>query len=100
MSSFSSSELEQALSDIMHPEINYSLINLGMIKDVVCKEDKVSLTLKLPLLEVPVKELLIQSIERVLTNFDTAIQVDINVEQMSEEEREKFMRMAKEGWKF
>jgi len=100
MSSFLLPDVEQALSDVMHPEINFSLINLGMIKDVVCKEDKVSLTLKLPLLEVPVKELLIQSIERVLTNLGMAIQVDVNVEQMSEEEREKFMSMAKEGWKF
>ena len=100
MGSFLLPDVEQALSDVMHPEINYSLINLGMIKDVVCKEDKVGLTLKLPLLQVPVKEVLIQSIERVLTNLDKAIQVDINVEQMSEEEREKFVSMAKEGWKF
>jgi len=100
MSSFLLQDIEQALSGVMHPEINYSLIHLGMIKDVVCKEDKVSLTLKLPLLQVPVKELLIQSIERVFTNLDMTLQVDINVEQMSQEEREKFMSMAKEGWKF
>ena len=100
MGSFLLPDVEQALSDVMHPEINYSLINLGMIKDVVCKEDKVGLTLKLPLLQVPVKEVLIQSIERVLTNLDTAIQLEISVEQMIQEERDKFMRMAKEGWKF
>jgi len=100
MSSFLLPDVEQALSEVMHPEINYSLINLGMIKDVKCKEGKVSLTLKLPLLEVPVKELLIQSIEGGLANLDTAIQVDINIEQMSEEEREKFMSKAKEVWKF
>ena len=71
-----------------------------MIKDVACKEDKVSLTLKLPYLGVPIKELLIQNIERVFTNLDMTLQVDINVEQMSQKEREKFMSMAKEGWKF
>jgi len=100
MSSFSSPDVEQALSTVMHPEISYSLVDLEMIKDVVCKENKVVLTLKLPLLQVPIKELLIQSIKGVLAHLDNAIQVEINVEQMNQEERDKFMRMAKEGWKF
>jgi len=100
MSRFSPPDVEQALSKVMHPEINYSLINLEMIKDVVCEEDKVGLTLKLPFLGIPIKEDLIQSIEGTLADLDKTIQADINVEQMSQEEREKFMSMAKEGWKF
>ena len=100
MSSFLLPDVEQALSKVVHPEIDYRLVDLGMIKDVVCEEDKVGLTLKLPFLEIPIKEDLIQSINGALADLDKAIQVDINVEQMSQEEREKFMSMAKEGWKF
>ena len=100
MSRFSPPDVEQALSDLMHPEINYSLINLGMIKDVVCEEDKAGLTLKLPFLGIPIKEDLIQSIKGALADLDKAVQVEINEEEMNQEERDKFMRMAKEGWKF
>ena len=92
--------VEQALSKVMHPEINYSLVDLGMIEDVICEEGKVRLTLKLPFLNVPVKELLIQSIEETLADLDETIQVKVNLKQMSEQGRDYFAKMAKEGWKF
>jgi ATP-binding protein involved in chromosome partitioning len=93
-------EIEQALSEVMHPEINYSLVDLGMIKDLEYEQKKVSLNLKLPFLQVPVKDLLIESIRKKLSDLDRSIRVEINVEQMSQEERDKFASMAKEGWKF
>jgi len=99
MDKFLPQNVEQALSKAMHPEINYSLADLGMIKDVVCEERKVSLTLKLPFPQVPVKDLLIESIKRTLSDLDNSIQVEIDMEQMSQEERENFKKMAKEGWK-
>jgi len=99
MVKFSQPDVEQALSQIMHPEINYSLVDLGMIEDVVFEEGKVRLTLKLPFLNVPVKEFLIQDIKEALADLDEAIQVKLNLEQMSEEERDNFTKMAKEGWK-
>jgi len=100
MTELNQTNIERTLAKLMHPEINYSLIDLGMIKDLICnKQDKVSLTLKLPFLQVPVKELLIQSIKEALADLDEAIQVEINIKQMSQEERDKFTRMAEEGWK-
>ena len=100
MSRFPLSDIEHALSRIMHPEISYSLVDLGMIKDVVFKKDKVDLTLKLPFPGIPIKEDLVQSIKGALADLDKAIQAEINEEEMNQEERDKFMRMAKEGWKF
>jgi len=99
MAKFSQPDIDQALSKVMHPEINYSLVDLGMIEDVICKKDEVNLTLKLPFLNVPIKEFLIQSIKETLADLDEAIQVKVNLEQMSEEERDNFTKMAKEGWK-
>lgn len=100
MTKLSQPEIEQALSKIMHPEINYSLVDLGMLKNVICKQDKVNLTLKLPFPQVPVKDLLIENIKKTLSELDSSIQVEINIEQMSQEQRDKFAKMAKEGWKF
>jgi len=101
MTEISQKSVEKALSKIMHPEINYSLVDLGMIKDVVCEceERKVGLTLKLPFAQVPVKDLLINSIKKTLSDLDSSIQVEINIEQMDHKERDKFVKMAKEGWK-
>jgi metal-sulfur cluster biosynthetic enzyme len=99
MGNFSLSDVNQVLAEIMHPEISFSLVDLGMIKDVVCQENRIDLTLKLPFLEVPIKELLIQNIKQALADFGEATEVKINLEQMTQEERDKFTRMAKEGWR-
>ena len=99
MAELTQSDIKQALSKVMHPEINYSLADLGVIKDVVCKERKVSLTLKLPFLQVPVKDLLIDIIKKTLADLDSSIEVEININQMTEQQRENFTKMAKEGWK-
>jgi metal-sulfur cluster biosynthetic enzyme len=99
MDKFSPLDVDQALSKVMHPEINYSLVDLGMIKNVVCKQEKVNLILKLPFPQVPVKDLLIDIIKKTLSDLNSSIQVEINTEQMSQEERDKFVKMAKEGWK-
>ena len=99
MSECARADLEKALSGIMHPEINYSLVNLGMIKNVVCEANKVGLTLKLPFLHVPIKDLLITNIKKTLTELDNTIQVETNIEEMSQEERENFTKMAQKGWK-
>jgi len=100
MKKLSQKDIEQALDKIMHPEINYSLVDLGMLKNVICKQDKVNLTLKLPFLQVPIKDPLIESVKKTLSDLDSSIQVEINIEQMTQEERDRFIRMAKEGWKF
>jgi metal-sulfur cluster biosynthetic enzyme len=100
MTELTQSDIKQALSKVTHPEINYSLVDLGMIKDVVCEERKISLTLKLPFPQIPIKNILIQSIKQTLADLDSSIKVEINTEQMNQEQCDNFMKMAKEGWKF
>ena len=99
MGNHSQRDVEQALSKVTHPEINYSLVDLGMIEDLVCEEQKVSLTLKLPLVPVPIQDLLLESIKKALSEQDSSVQVEINIEQMTQEQRSNFMQMAKKEWK-
>ncbi len=100
MTELTQTDIEETLSKVMHPEINHSLVDLGMIGDVVYKQKHVSLTLSLPSPQVPVKGILVESIKKTLADLDSSIEVEINIEQMTEQQREKFMKMAKEGWKF
>jgi len=100
MTELSQPQIDQALSEVMHPEIDYSLVDLGMIANASCKDDEVSLTLKLPFLGVPVKDLLIENVRKKLSDLDNSVAVRVNIEQMSQEERDRFAKMAREGWKF
>lgn len=93
----SEKKVGEVLTKIIHPEINYSLVDLGMIRGVVVKDNVVTLTLKVPFLEIPIKDFLINTIEEELKKIK--VDVKINIAQMNEEERAKFMRMAQEGWK-
>jgi metal-sulfur cluster biosynthetic enzyme len=100
MTELTQPDIEETLSKVMHPEINHSLVDLGMIEDVVYKQKHVSLTLNLPFLQVPVKSVLMEMIKKALADLDSSIEVEIDIKQMIEKQREKFVKMAKEGWKF
>jgi metal-sulfur cluster biosynthetic enzyme len=99
MKKISQDDIKKVLSEVIHPEINYNLVDLGMIGDVVIKENKVTLTLKLPLLEVPIKDYLIQIIKEALISLQENLEVEVKLDQMSQQERDEFMKKAKEGWK-
>ncbi len=93
-------DVRQVLGQLMHPEINYSLIDLGMIKDIVIRSDRVTLTLNLPLMEIPIKDDLVNSIKEALLRLSPGVEVGVNLSQMSQEEKAKFMAMAQRGWRF
>ena len=100
MAELNQMKIEETLSKVMHPEINNNLVDLGIIEDVTYKQNHVSLTLKLPFLQVPVKDVLLEDIKKALMDLDSSIEVEINIKQMTEQQREKFVKMAKEEWKF
>jgi metal-sulfur cluster biosynthetic enzyme len=99
MVGITSEHIKQAVSRVMHPEIDYSLMELGMIGGIECVPGRTEITLKLPSLQVPIKDLLVESVKQAVEELDRESSVHINVEEMTQEEREKFKQMAKEGWK-
>ena len=94
----SKKEIENALKKIIHPEINFSLIELGMIKDIEIKNSKVSITFILPFLEIPIKNDLINLIKESIEKLDKNIKIKIKIAGMSKKEKEKFLKLANEGW--
>jgi metal-sulfur cluster biosynthetic enzyme len=99
MTEISQESVEKALSELMHPEINYSLVDLGMIKDIAFGQNKVSVILKVPFLDVPIRDHLIQMIKESVSDLNEAVETEINIEQMSQQERDEFRKKAKKGWK-
>ena len=91
-------EVMNILNKVMHPEIDASLVELGMIKEVNVKENKVTVTMAFPFPGVPIKGMLIESVKKPLE--DAGLNVEIKDTVMDQGELEKFFRMEQEKWKF
>ena len=96
--SISEEAVHQAIGQLMHPAISHTLIELGMVKDIALKDNKVTLTLALPFLTIPasIKDYLVNSLRQAVTKLGA--QVDIRVAEMTQEERRAFLAMEQESW--
>jgi metal-sulfur cluster biosynthetic enzyme len=99
MGKISKKDVEDALSKAVHPEISYSLLKLGMIKDIRAGKGRVSLTLALPFLGVPIKEDLIGIVRDAVRKLDRDAEIEVRTAEMDNKEKARFMKLAKEGWK-
>lgn len=91
--------LHQAIGQVMHPAINHTLVELGMVKDTALKDNKVTLTLALPFLSIPVsvKDYLVNSLSQVVGKLGA--EADIRIAEMTQEERRAFLAMEQESWR-
>lgn len=92
----SKDDMYRVVAKVRHPEINRTLVELGMIRDITIKDNKVILTMALPFLGIPIKDYLVHSVEKVVTKLST--EIEIKLTEMNQEERAKFMAMAQENW--
>jgi len=93
------SRVEKIIKEIEHPEINQTLFQLGMIGDINVEGKNVSVELKVPFYNVPIREYLIQSIEISVKKEFPEANVKVETIEMTPEERMKFMEMAQTHWK-
>jgi metal-sulfur cluster biosynthetic enzyme len=95
----SEEDVHHAIEQVMHPEINRTLVELGMVKDIILKDNEVTLTLVLPFLGIPVsvKDYLINSLRQPVMKLGA--KVEIRVAEMNQEERLAFLVMEQESWK-
>ncbi len=89
-----SDQIKNLLKQVNHPEINNSLVELGMIEEIQQDGKKVTIELKLPMANVPIKEMLVDLIKNKLKDFE----VKINFSVMDEAERQKFFELAHKNW--
>jgi ATP-binding protein involved in chromosome partitioning len=95
----SKEDVLRAVGQVMHPAISRSLVDLGMAKDITMEHGKVTLTLALPFLDIPVsiKDYLVSSLRKIVT--DLGAEIEIRIAGMDQEEREDFLAMEQESWK-
>jgi Mrp family chromosome partitioning ATPase len=83
-----------ALRGVAHPELKRDLVGLEMIKDVAVEGDRVTVTLALPFIDVPVKDDLVRGIQGAVSGLDPAAQSKVDLVEMSQRERAAFMGKA------
>ena len=95
----SEADVRRAVGQVMHPQIDRSLVELGMVKDIVLDNGGVTLTLMLPILGIPVtvKDYLVNSLRQAVTKLGA--KVEVRIAEMNQEERLAFFTMEQESWK-
>lgn len=81
----------------MHPAINRTLVELGIVKDITVKESNVVVTMAFPFPEVTTKEQLMNSVREPIMKL--GVEVEVNLTVMNQEELQAFLTMEQESWK-
>jgi metal-sulfur cluster biosynthetic enzyme len=92
-------DVQEAIGKVTHPAISRTLVDLGMIKDVGLHGSEARLTLVLPILNIPapIKGYLVNSLREAVAAL--GVQLEVEIAQMNEEERQAFLAMEQESWK-
>jgi metal-sulfur cluster biosynthetic enzyme len=93
----SEEEVRQALAEVMHPAIDRTLVELGIIKNITTRNNKVALTLLLPFANIPIKNHLVNSVHEALMKL--SVEVEIKIGQMNQKELQSFLAMEQVSWK-
>jgi len=93
----SEQQVRQVLQGVNHPELNRSLVELGMIRDIRVDDKRVKFTLVLPFKEVPIKDQLVAKARAAVLALDNVEEVDIELAEMTQKERARFMSVQQKG---
>ena len=90
-------EVENAIAKVEHPAINYSLVKLGMISNILLLGKKVIVEFSFPFANIPIADALIGSIEKPIK--DLGLSFEHTIRTMNEQEKSKFLQLETEAWK-
>lgn len=99
MSEISADAVRRAVKEVEHPEISRTLEELGMIRDVAVEGHQVRITVAIPFPTIPILDLLVQLVRDAALRADSNVEVGVEVVEMNPEEKERFLQMARQGWK-
>jgi len=85
------------ISKVEHPAISYSLVRLGIVRDVGLINNKVTLVFAFPFPNIPIADALINSVSQPVQAL--GLDFEYTVRTMSEEERNRFLQLEAEAWK-
>ncbi|MCD6113616.1 MAG: DUF59 domain-containing protein [Bacteroidales bacterium] len=90
-------EIISTISKVKHPAIDFSLLELGIVKDIEITENNVKVCFAFPFPGIPIAEMLINSIATPVKAM--GLNFEYTVVDMTEEEKLKFLDMENKAWK-
>ncbi len=87
----------KSVEKVQHPAINFSLSELGILKDIDISGEMLTITLALPFPKIPIIDTLVNSLIEPLSQYDIEIGVETVI--MTEQERQRFFDLEHQGWK-
>ncbi len=96
MDTISEKEIRQVLEAVRHPEINHTLAELGMLEDIAISESKVVITMALPIMGIPIRDYLVNSVREPVEKL--GMEVEVNLTEMNPQERAAFLTKAQQNW--
>jgi len=81
----SEESIRKAIAEVRHPAIDSTLVDLGMVNDITIKNNKVVVTITFPVPNVPIRDRIINSIKKPIT--DLGAECEIRETIMDEKER-------------
>ena len=91
-----------AINEVKHPEIENTLVDLGMIRDIEYAEEEetVTLTLVLPFYGIPVqiRDYMVNQLHLAIKDAGAELK-SVNVAEMNEVERQEFFIKEQANWK-
>jgi len=84
------------LVNIKHPAINRTLRELGIIKDVSIKDNKVLITMALPFPNIAIIDQLVNSIKEPIEKL--GVEAEVRQTVMNQKERQAFLKMEEQSW--
>jgi len=94
---FSEEYIRREVANVMHPTINCSLVELGIVKNIEIKTGKVIITMAFPFPNIPIADYLVDSVKESIEEIDAAVEIETVV--MTKEELQKFLTLEKENWR-
>ena len=92
----SEKDILNLLAKVKHPVINRTLRELGIVKDLSIKDNKVLITMALPFPNIPIIDQLISSIKEPIEKL--GVEVEVKQTTMNQKELQAFLKMEAEGW--
>jgi len=89
-------EVLELISGVMHPAINYSLVDLGIVRDFGINENSIEVIFAFPFPGIPIADALVESISKPI--IAEGIEFKYKIDLMTQDEKDKFMQLEVAGW--
>ena len=90
-------DIRKAVREVKHPAIECTLVELGIVKDIKVKGDKVVVTIAFPVPNIPIRDMIIDSVKEPITKLGAECGIEETI--MTPEEREAFLDKEQKNWK-